>query len=182
MTRGAPGTAEAFGQALRQRRQGAGMTQQRLAAGLSVKRATISQWENGSHLPSERHIEELDRLLPEADHVANVLPANASTEGLFDAAKFGRMKPGAFFYNIGRGTTVEQDALIGAMDRLAAAYLDVVDPEPLPREHPLWTTPNVFITPHTAGGHRGEEIRLVRHFLANLRRFRADETLKDRVM
>ena len=127
-------------------------------------------------------IDELDRLLPEADHIANILPANASTDGLFDAVKFGKMKPGAFFYNIGRGTTVDQEALIGAMDRLAAAYLDVVDPEPLPTKHPLWTTPNVFITPHTAGGHRGEELRLVRHFLNNLKRFGAGEPLLDRVM
>ena len=109
-------------------------------------------------------IEELDRLLPKADHVANVLPANASTDRLFDAGRFALMKPGAYFYNIGRGTTVDQAALLAA--RLAGAYLDVTDPEPLPPDHPLWTAPKVWITPHSAGGHRGEETRLVRHFLA----------------
>ena len=127
-------------------------------------------------------IDELDRLLPEADHVANVLPANASTDGLFDAARFARMKDGARFYNIGRGTTVDQDALLAAIDRLDGAYLDVTDPEPLPPDHPLWRTPKVLVTPHTAGGHRGEELRLVRHFLANLARFKKGETLADRVI
>ncbi len=125
-------------------------------------------------------IKDLDRLLPEADHVANILPANPSTDRLFDAARFARMKPDAYFYNIGRGTTVDQNALLNA--RLAAAYLDVTDPEPLPSNHPLWTTPNVWITPHSAGGHRGEETRLVRHFLANLRRDESGEPLLDRVM
>lgn len=127
-------------------------------------------------------IGELDRLLPEADYVANILPANASTDGFFDATRFAHMKKGSLFFNIGRGTTVDQDALIGALGRLAVVYLDVTDPEPLPKEHPLWTAPNVYITLHTAGGHRGEEIRLVRHFLANLARFRAVDSLADRVM
>ena len=129
-------------------------------------------------LPMDR----LDDLLSEADYVANILPANADSERLFDAARFARMKDGAFFLNIGRGTTVDQDALLQALPRLAAAYLDVTDPEPLPKEHPLWTAPNVLITPHTAGGHRGEEFRMVRHFLENLRRFDAGEPLLDRVM
>ena len=122
-------------------------------------------------------IDALDRLLPEADYVANVLPANASTDGLFDADRFSKMKDGALFLNIGRGTTVDQDALLAALPRLAGAYLDVTDPEPLPKDHPLWTAPKVTITPHTAGGHRGEELRLVRHFLANLDRFRRGEDL-----
>lgn len=129
-------------------------------------------------------IEDLDRLLPDADHVANILPASTSTDGLFDATKFARMKAGAIFSNIGRGTTVHQAALIEALrsGKLEAAYLDVTDPEPLPPEHPLWTTQNCFITPHTAGGHRGEQTRLVRHFIQNLRRFERGERLTDRVM
>ena len=94
------------------------------------------------------------------------------------------MKPGAVFYNIGRGTTVDQDALGEALrsGRLRAAYLDVTDPEPLPPEHPLWTTPNCVITPHTAGGHDNEWTRLVQHFLANLRRHEAGQPLLDRVI
>lgn len=127
-------------------------------------------------------IGEIDRLLPEADYVANILPANAASDRFFDAAKFARMKEGALFLNIGRGTTVDQQALLDALPRLAGAYLDVTDPEPLPKEHTLWSAPNVVITPHSAGSHRGEDIRLVRHFLENLRRFEADKPLLDRVM
>jgi phosphoglycerate dehydrogenase-like enzyme len=119
-----------------------------------------------------------------ADHVISLLPANASTEQFFDADLIGAMKPTAIFYNIGRGTTVDQYALRTALEvgRIAAAYLDVTDPEPLPPDDPLWLTPNCWITPHTAGGHEDEFERLVRHFLENLRRFTAGEPLLDRII
>jgi phosphoglycerate dehydrogenase-like enzyme len=78
--------------------------------------------------------------------------------------------PGARFYNVGRGATVDQDALIEALHsgRVGAAYLDVMVPEPLPPGHPLWSAPRCYITPHTAGGRNDGELELVRHFLANL--------------
>jgi phosphoglycerate dehydrogenase-like enzyme len=128
--------------------------------------------------------EQLDALLPQADHVINILPENAGTLRCFDARRLAAIKPGGAFYNIGRGTTVEQEALRSALEsgRLAAAYLDVTDPEPLPPEHPLWRAPNCFITPHTAGGRDDEFENLVRHFLENLRRFEAHEKLLDRVV
>ncbi len=93
------------------------------------------------------------------------------------------MKPEAIFYNIGRGTTVDQTALLSALEsrRIAGAYLDVTEPEPLPIEHPLWSTPNCYITPHMAGGHATEFLRLVDHFLDNLQRFETREQLKDQV-
>lgn len=153
-----------------------------LLAPFGIEIVAVRRKPKGDEAVSTHPIEELDRLLPEADYVANILPANASTDGLFDAAKFAKMQDGAFFANIGRGTTVDQDALLAALPRLAAAYLDVTDPEPLPKDHPLWSAPGVFITPHTAGGHRGEEVRLVRHFLANLKRFQEGEQLTDRVI
>ena len=83
------------------------------------------------------------------------------------------MKQEAYFYNIGRGATVDQGSLESAlrMGTLAGAYLDVTSPEPLPNDHPLWTTPNCYITPHTAGGYNDEMMGLVNHFEANLRRF-----------
>src|SRR5262245_63449122 len=82
------------------------------------------------------------------------------------------MKPGAVFYNIGRGTTVDQTALAAALrsGHLAAAWLDVTDPEPLPDDHPLRGLENCHITPHVGGGHHAEAHALVRHFLANLDR------------
>jgi phosphoglycerate dehydrogenase-like enzyme len=123
----------------------------------------------------------LSELLGRADHVVNLLPANDSTRHLFARGRFAQMKPGAFFYNIGRGTTVDQAALIQALTtgHLRGAFLDVTDPEPLPPDHVLWSTPNCHITPHTAGGHHDEEDRLVAHFLANLARFEAGQGLED---
>jgi phosphoglycerate dehydrogenase-like enzyme len=128
--------------------------------------------------------EQLDALLPQADQVVNILPENGQTLGFFGAARLGAIKPGGTFYNIGRGTTVDQDALVAALrsGRLAAAYLDVTDPEPLPPDHPLWSAPHCYITPHTAGGRDDEFEHLVRHFLDNLRRFERGEPLRDRVV
>lgn len=129
-------------------------------------------------------LEQLDQTLPDADHVVNLLPANPSSVGFMSAARFANMKPGAVFYNIGRGATVDQEALAGALHsgHLSAAWLDVTEPEPLPQNHPLLSAPNCFITPHLAGGHRNESEMLVRHFLENLRRFVVDDVLRDRIM
>jgi phosphoglycerate dehydrogenase-like enzyme len=128
--------------------------------------------------------EQTDALLGQADHVIDVLPDNASTTGFMTADRFARMRPTAFFYNIGRGTTVRQDDLIAALynKQIAGAYLDVTDPEPLPPDHLLWRAPNCFITPHTGGGHHDEFERMVKHFLANLERFERGERLADRVI
>ncbi len=126
---------------------------------------------------------EADARLGEAHHVVNILPHNDSTRHFFGAARFTRCRPGGRFYNIGRGATVDQGALAEALreGRLESAYLDVTDPEPLPPEHELWDLPNCYITPHVAGSHAGEDERLVRHFLANLRAFEAGQPLADRV-
>ena len=126
----------------------------------------------------------LSETLPHADHVINLLPANASTMGYFDASRFQLMKSGAYFYNIGRGGTVDQDSLERALrlGSLAGAYLDVMTPEPLPPEHALWSTPNCYITPHTAGGFDREMTSLVDHFLENLHRFTLGAQLLNRVI
>jgi phosphoglycerate dehydrogenase-like enzyme len=129
-------------------------------------------------------ISELPARLPEIDHVVNILPGGAETRHYFDARLFERMKLGTAFYNIGRGSTVDQSALVAALEssRLRAAYLDVTEPEPLPPEHPLWSAPNCFITPHAAGGTHDEPERLQRHFLDNLARYAKAEPLVDRVV
>src|SRR5205823_8220723 len=95
--------------------------------------------------PAQAHV-----LLHKADHVIDALPEADQTRGFFDERLFSQMKRGAIFYNIGRGATVDQTALQTALEsnHLAAAYLDVTTPEPLPPEHPLWRVPNCFITPH----------------------------------
>jgi phosphoglycerate dehydrogenase-like enzyme len=128
-----------------------------------------------------------DRLvltLATADHVVDILPDSTQTRHFFDAARFAQIKHGAIFYNIGRGATVDQNALVDALrsGRLKAAWLDVTEPEPLPDDHPLWAEANCFITPHIAGGHTDETKTLVRHFLRNFERFVREEELMDRVM
>jgi phosphoglycerate dehydrogenase-like enzyme len=127
---------------------------------------------------------ELGHALGTADHIMNILPESSTTRRFFDEGRFAEMKAGAIFYNIGRGATVDQAALSAALHsgRLSAAWLDVTDPEPLPEDHPLLATPNCFITPHIAGGHKDEGRSIVRHFLENLGRFTRGETLVDRVM
>jgi phosphoglycerate dehydrogenase-like enzyme len=133
--------------------------------------------------PIEVHpMAELCAWLPRADWVIDILPAATDTAGFFDQSKFAAMKPGAIFMNIGRGATVDQTALLATLrGHLRAAYLDVTSPEPLPPEHPLWTAPNCFITPHVAGGHEDECDRLVALFLANLARFERGLPLAGRV-
>jgi phosphoglycerate dehydrogenase-like enzyme len=94
------------------------------------------------------------------------------------------MKKGAVFYNVGRGSTVDQDALLAALqsEHLAAAWLDVTEPEPLPAGHPLLSVPNCFITPHIAGGHTNESEMLVKHFLENFGRFLRGAPFRDQIM
>jgi phosphoglycerate dehydrogenase-like enzyme len=125
----------------------------------------------------------VDELLPKVDHLINILPANADTNNFLNAERLAKLKQGTIVYNIGRGTTLDQDALLMELrsGRIAAAYLDVTDPEPLPPDHPLWQTANCFITPHIGGGHDREKERQVRHFLDNLRRLEKGEPLLNRV-
>jgi phosphoglycerate dehydrogenase-like enzyme len=126
----------------------------------------------------------LPAALADADHVINILPDNNASRNFVDAASFSAMKRGSVFYNIGRGSTVDQDALVEALRarQISAAWLDVTDPEPLPADHPLRMEPDCFITPHIAGGHHAEDETLVRHFLENLRRHLSGEPLVDRII
>jgi phosphoglycerate dehydrogenase-like enzyme len=128
-------------------------------------------------------IAQIDQHLPRADHVVNILPLNDQTRSFFNAERLKRIKPAARLYNIGRGDTVDQDALAAALGAglLDAAYLDVTSPEPLPPTHPLWSLDNCFITPHTGGGFAGENQALVDHFLSNLARFLSGREVVDRV-
>ena len=126
----------------------------------------------------------LPAALAAADQVVNLLPDSPVTRGFMNAARFAGMKRGARFYNVGRGTTVDQAALIAALStgQVGGAYLDVMEPEPLPPAHPLWTAPNCFLTCHIGGGTADQDEKLVRHFLENLRRFQAGEPLVDRII
>jgi phosphoglycerate dehydrogenase-like enzyme len=122
--------------------------------------------------------------LGKADHVVNILPASPASDRFVSSTQFAAMKKGAIFYNIGRGATVDQDALAAVLNsgHLAAAWLDVTEPEPLPPDHPLLAARNIFITPHLGGGRQNELETLVRHFLENFRRFLQGTPLHDRIM
>ena len=103
-------------------------------------------------VPQVHGIDELPDLLPDHDVVVVIVPLTDATRGLFDAPMLGRMPDGALLVNVARGAVVDTDALVAecAAGRLHAA-LDVTDPEPLPEDHPLWTTPGVLVTPHVGG-------------------------------
>ena len=123
--------------------------------------------------------EALDSLLPEADFVILTIPHTPSTEGLFNAERFARMKRTVFFVNIGRGMTTKLDALNDALrsGTIAGAGIDVYEIEPLPKEHPLWTAPNAILTPHVAD--RGPDLDPARVAVIteNARRFAAGQPL-----
>ena len=123
--------------------------------------------------------DELGRLAKEADFVVNCTPLTPQTTGIFNSELFAAMKPTAYFLSVGRGrSTVTSDLIAALKDgRIAGAGLDVVDPEPLPGDSPLWHLPNVIITPHVSANTplaEGERNTLLRE---NLRRYVAGEPM-----
>ncbi|MGA9574805.1 MAG: D-2-hydroxyacid dehydrogenase [Lysobacterales bacterium] len=117
--------------------------------------------------------DELHELATRADVVINTVPLTDKTQGIFNAAFFTAMQPEAYFISVGRGASTVTDDLVAALKSgsIAGAGLDVTDPEPLPRGHPLWTMPRVIITPHVAGrSDRGRD-RLYLMVKENLRRY-----------
>ena len=123
----------------------------------------------------------LNSLLPRADFVVLTVPHTPSTEGFMNRARFKRMKRSAFFINIGRGMTTRLGDLVAALNagEIAGAALDVFEQEPLPSDHPLWTTPGVLITPHTAGYGPYLDERRYDILSDNCRRFLAGQPLRN---
>ena len=121
-------------------------------------------------------LEKLDEKLPEADFVISVLPQTPETAGLFDERRLRLMKDDAVFVNGGRGSLVDQDALIKVMSegKFFGVGLDVTVPEPLPEESPLWKQERILITPHAAGNSCSLESPLER----KIRDFILKNTLK----
>jgi len=122
-------------------------------------------------------------MLGAVDHLVATAPLTPGTARLMDAAAFARMKPGAFFYNLGRGGVVDHAALIAALEagRLGGAGLDVVEPEPLPSESPFWAMPNVIVTGHTAGFTPNLMARNLDFLVAQFGRYRRGEPLENRI-
>ncbi len=118
-------------------------------------------------------------LLGWADAVVVTAPLTDETRGMFDAAAFAAMRPGAWFVNVGRGEIVDEEALVATLldDHLGGAGLDVFATEPLPADHALWLLPNVIVTPHSSGTTDRSHARAVDLFVENFRRHAAGEQL-----
>jgi phosphoglycerate dehydrogenase-like enzyme len=116
----------------------------------------------------------LHALVADADHVVLAAPATARTSRVFDADAFGACKAGVHFVNISRGTLVDHDALLVALDNgtVARASLDVVHPEPLPDGHPLYTHPRVRLSPHVSWSSHTSAMVTLQMCVDNLRRYR----------
>ena len=118
-------------------------------------------------------------LLGWADAVVSTAPLTDATRGMVDRNAFAAMRPGAWFVNVGRGDVVDEPALIAALQsgRLGGAGLDVFAVEPLPADSPLWTIPNVIITPHSSGDTLRADRRAIELFIANFARRTRNEPL-----
>lgn len=122
----------------------------------------------------------LPELLPHADVVVLIVPSTTATTGMVDKAFLARMKDDALLVNAARGTVVDTDALLPELTaRRLRAVLDVTDPEPLPKGHPLWSAPGVFITPHVGGSTPASRRRAVTLVRDQVRRYMAGEPLRN---
>ncbi len=130
-------------------------------------------------------MDDLVKLVPQADIVALTCALTPETTGLMSAPAFAAMKPSSVFVNVARGKVADEAALIATMEgnKIWAAALDVTVEEPLPAASPLWTMPNVFVTPHTAGETRAYEDNVIDILIENLDRlWRGETTLRNQVL
>lgn len=125
--------------------------------------------------------DELLDALSWADYVVDVLPGTPETRHVFDEKAFGAIRPAARFLNVGRGSTVDEPALVRALQegRIGGAALDVFEEEPLPKDSPLWSMTNVIVSPHMAGDFAGWREALVELFVENLQRYLTGRPLKN---
>jgi phosphoglycerate dehydrogenase-like enzyme len=130
--------------------------------------------------PAVRAVGDLDQLLPEAEIVVLILPATAETRGLIGSRQFSLMQQGTLLVNAARGPIVDTDALVDALNagKIRAA-VDVTEPEPLPEGHPLWSCPNLLITPHVAGSTKEFTPRALRIAAGEIRRYLRNEPLEN---
>ncbi len=130
--------------------------------------------------PPVHAVGDLDSLLPQAQIVVLILPSTAETRWLIGSRQLALMKQGTLLVNAARGPVVDTNALVDALNAgHIRAALDVTDPEPLPDGHPLWSCPNLLITPHVGGSSPQFAPRAVRTAAAELRRYIAGEPLKN---
>jgi len=132
--------------------------------------------------PEVYAVSELDSLLPQVEVVVLILPFTDETRGLFGSRRLALMQQGALLVNAARGPIVQPDALVEALHsgRIRAA-IDVTDPEPLPEGHPLWSCPNLLITPHIGGSSVQFTPRALRIAAGELHRYIKGEPLQNMV-
>jgi phosphoglycerate dehydrogenase-like enzyme len=128
-------------------------------------------------LPAERTPE----VLAESDFVLLLLPATPETDNFMNAERLAMMKPSAWLLNFGRGHTIKDDDLVAAVKtrKIAGAMLDVFRQEPLPADHPFWTTEGIIVLPHIGGPHPQRDKFVARLFVENLGRFLDGKPLKE---
>lgn len=128
--------------------------------------------------PIVHPVGELNTLIPQADVIVLILPNTAESKGLIGRQQFVLMKQGALLVNAARGPIVDTDALVEALQsgKIRAA-LDVTDPEPLPEGHPLWSCPNLLISPHVAGSSPQFAPNALRTAAGEIRRYQKGEPL-----
>ncbi|MDB5397288.1 MAG: putative oxidoreductase [Rhodospirillales bacterium] len=128
-------------------------------------------------------VAELPALLGESDAVVLCAPETSETRRMFDRAAFAAMKHGAYFCNVARGSLVDEPAMIAALTsgQLSAASIDVATTEPLPPGHPLWSAPNLAISPHSAASVEKYFQNVWQLFRENMQRYLAGEELANRI-
>lgn len=153
---------------------GAGAINSRLAELLQPFSCSVS------HIRSGTPVEERDSVLATADLIVASVPDTPATRGLFDAERFASLKQGAIFCNLGRGSLVDEAALVASLyaGHLDGAVVDVTQEEPLDEDSPLWHAPRLLLTQHTAGGTKDELTCKVEVFADNMARFHAGQPLR----
>jgi len=151
---------------------------ERMLAPFSVDMTRVARRARSN--PEVHAVRKLDELLPRAEIVILILPATAESQGLIDARRLALMRKGALLVNAARGPIVQTDALVAALQagRIRAA-IDVTDPEPLPEGHPLWSCPNLLITPHVGASTPQFSPRALRTAADELRRYMNGEPLRN---
>jgi phosphoglycerate dehydrogenase-like enzyme len=147
----------------------------RLARAFGMRTVGVRRSEGGGEAEADEIVSNvhLDRVLPRADVVVVAAPLTPETRHLLDARRLALLAPHAIVINVGRGPVIDQAALAAALrsGALAGAALDVFEVEPLPADEPLWTLPNVLLSPHTADHVAGWRESSMEFFVENLRRF-----------
>jgi phosphoglycerate dehydrogenase-like enzyme len=151
---------------------------ERMLAPFDVELVCVAR--NTRSEPTVHAVSELDSLLPQAEIVILILPSTAESHHLIGSRQLELMPQGALLVNAARGPVVDTDALVAALNsgRIRAA-LDVTDPEPLPEGHPLWSCPNLLLTPHVAGSSPQFAPRALRTAADELRRYLNGEPLRN---